>query len=112
MTQTENAHRARAGAGILKAGERFENQHTNTDPKAQYQLCGDECCYRLSRALRAGRLKPGEWGFNFTRSILRNNKRRDWKPSEKQLIAMRRLVAELTEPDEDLIDGGDDGWAA
>ncbi len=48
MTSTENARRARTGAGILKAGERFEYQHTNTDPEIQYQPSADECVRRLA----------------------------------------------------------------
>ena len=80
--------------------------------KTQYQPCADECVYRLGRALRAGRLEPDSWGFNFVRSVLKHSKRPAWVPSPKQLGAMRRLVTELAEPDEDLIDGGDDDWAA
>ena len=78
--------------------------------RMQFQPGADECIYRLGRALQKGRLKA--WGFNFVRSVLRHNMRRGWKPSEKQLTAMRGLVAELAEPDEDLIDGGDDDCAA
>ena len=48
MTSTENARRARTGAGILKAGERFEYKHTNTDPEIQYQPSADECTRRLT----------------------------------------------------------------
>ncbi len=48
MTSTENARRARTGAGILKAGERFEYKHTNTDPEIQYQPSADECVWRLA----------------------------------------------------------------
>ena len=76
--------------------------------KTQYQPCADECVYRLRRALRAGRLGPDSWGFNFTRSILRHSKRRNWEPSDKQLYSMRALVAELAAPNEDLIDDGGD----
>ena len=85
------------------------NTPTSTSDTTQYQPCIDECCYRLGRALRAGRLKPGEWGFNFTRSILRQNKRANWQPSERQLSAMQKLLAELAEPDTGpLIDDGGD----
>ena len=48
MTSKVNARRARAGAGILKAGERFEDQHTNTQPEIQYQPSADECVWRLA----------------------------------------------------------------
>ena len=84
------------------------NTPTSTSDTTQYQPCIDERCYRLGRALRAGRLEPDSWGFNFTRSILKQNKRRDWMPSERQLSVMQKLVAELAEPDEDLIDDGGD----
>ncbi len=79
--------------------------------KTQFQPCSDECVYRLRRALRAGRLEPDSWGFNFTRSILRHSKRRNWEPSDKQLYSMRTLLIELAAPNEDLIDGGDDDAA-
>ena len=48
MTSTENARWARTGAGILKAGERFEYKHTNTDPEIQYQPSADECVWCLA----------------------------------------------------------------
>ena len=50
MTSTETARRARTGSGILKAGERFEYKHTNTDPEIQYQPSADECVWRLAGA--------------------------------------------------------------
>ncbi len=49
-----------------------------------YQPCADECCYRLARALRAGRLDPDSWSFNFTRSVLKHSKRTAWVPSPKR----------------------------
>ncbi len=76
-----------------------------------YLPCADECCYRLGRALRAGRLEPDSWGFNFTRSVLKHSKRPAWVPSPKQLSAMRSLVAELAAGAESFIDE-DDGDAA
>ncbi len=36
-----------------------------------------------------------EWARKFTRSMLRQSKRPNWKPSPKQLENMRGLVAEL-----------------
>ena len=66
----------------------------------------DECAYRLGNALRQGRISRDDWGYNFTLSILRHNKRRGWAPSPKQLSAMRALVAELAGPDS-LIDEAD-----
>ena len=70
----------------------------------QFQPGVDECVWRLGRALRMGRISRDGWGFGFTLSILKNNKRRGWTPSPKQLSAMRDLVAELAEPTEALID--------
>ena len=78
-----------------------------TAPKT-YQPCSDECIFRLHNALRAGRISRDSWGHGFTRSLLRHNKRRGWIPSPKQLRAMRKLVAELAAPNEDLIDDGGD----
>ena len=69
-----------------------------------FQPGADECVYRLGRALRAGRISRDDWGFGFTLSLLRHNKRPGWIPSAKQLSAMRDLVAELAEPTEALID--------
>ncbi len=66
--------------------------------------------------MRDTEFQPGsdEWGFNFTRSVLKHSKRPAWVPSPKQLAAMRRLVTELAEPDTGPLidDGGGDDWAA
>ena len=72
-----------------------------------YQPGSDECISHLHRALRAGRIARDSWGHGFTLSLLRHNKRRGWKPSPKRLRTMRRLLAELAEPDDSLIDEGD-----
>jgi hypothetical protein len=68
----------------------------------------DECVWRLQRALRNGRINPDEWGFGFTLSLMRHVKRRGWKPSDKQLFAMRRLVAELSVQTDDVLIDADD----
>ncbi|MBL3553189.1 hypothetical protein [Rhodovulum sulfidophilum] len=36
-----------------------------------------------------------EWAEGFAKSIIRQSRRRNWRPSEKQLGTMRRLVSEL-----------------
>ncbi|MBY6163250.1 hypothetical protein KUV73_20370 [Mameliella alba] len=36
-----------------------------------------------------------EWAKSFAGSIVRQSKRRGWKPSPKQLSMMRRLVSDL-----------------
>lgn len=36
-----------------------------------------------------------EWSRTFAVSILRQSRRRNWKPSPKQLTMMRRLVSDL-----------------
>ena len=95
----------------MKAGRRFTRENNHPSAETQYQPCADECCYRLGRALRLGRLEPGTWSFNFVRSVLRHSKRRGWTASPKQLENMRRVLAELAEPDENLIDGGDNDAA-
>ena len=68
----------------------------------------DELVWKLGQRLRAGKISRDEWSHGFVRSILKHNKRRGWIPSPKQLKAMRALVAELAEPNEDLIDDGGD----
>ena len=35
------------------------------------------------------------WAANFARSVIRQSKRSDWRPSPKQLGIMIRLVADL-----------------
>ena len=41
------------------------------------------------------------WVKSFAASILKQRRRRNWRPTEKQVAIMRRLVAELFgEPDE------------
>ncbi len=73
----------------------------------------DELLWRLGDALRMDRLDG--WEQDFARSILGQAKRgrRRWNPSEKQLHTMRRLGAELVEPDAGPLidDGGDDAAA-
>ncbi len=72
----------------------------------------DELVWKLGQRLRAGKISRDDWSHGFVRSILKQNQRRNWMPSERQLSTMRRLVAELAEPDTGpLIDGGDDAAA-
>ena len=99
------------GVSDCLAGRLDGPDNSHPTPEKQFVPGIDECCYRLGRELRAGRLEPDSWGFNFTRSILRHSKRRNWEPSDKQLYSMRTLLTELAEPDEHLIDGGDDDTA-
>ena len=76
--------------------------------KTSYQPGADECVYRLGRAIKNGRINRDEWAFGFTLSLMKHFKRRNWNPSDRQLFAMRRLVAELSvEIDGDLIDTDD-----
>lgn len=59
--------------------------------------------WHARRILRDGT----EWERGFTRSILRMARRKDWLPTQKQLSAMRRIVAERAQPDEiELIEDG------
>ena len=67
----------------------------------------DELVWKLGQRLRTGKISRDDWGHGFVRSILKQNKRRDWMPSERQLSVMQKLVSELAEPSENLIDGGD-----
>ncbi|WP_320176719.1 hypothetical protein [Roseovarius pacificus] len=44
-----------------------------------------------------------EWAKGFAKSIARNGKRLSWRPTQKQELIMRRMVAELgTAPEEPL----------
>jgi hypothetical protein len=36
-----------------------------------------------------------EWSTGFAQSILRQRNRKNWKPSDKQVALMRRLVSDL-----------------
>ncbi len=113
MAKIGSAGRGVPGATVVKAGERFTRQNSHNRDELQFQPCADECIYRLRRALRAGRIGRDSWGFDFTRSILRHSKRRNWEPTPEQLQSMRCLLADLAEPSESLIDdGGGDGWVA
>jgi hypothetical protein len=76
----------------------------------------DEVCFRITDALRSGRLQG--WQRGFAASIAKNLKRPNWCPTAKQEWAMRRVIADLRSPDPDysgeaeLIDhegGGKDG---
>ena len=106
---THTKERPPVGTGVqVEVGVRIATYSSKPSGQTQHLPCADECAYRLGRALRKGRIGRDDWGFGFTLSILRHSKRRDWKPSEKQLSAMRRLVAELAEPDAgSLIDEAD-----
>ena len=69
----------------------------------------DELVWKLGQRLRAGKISRDDWGHGFVRSILKQNKQRDWMPSERQLSTMQKLVVELAEPDTGpLIDDGGD----
>ncbi len=57
--------------------------------------------YLLIDLCLAAGLASNAWARNFTASILKQSKRRNWNPSPKQAGIMRRLVSELfTENDE------------
>ncbi|MDH3669342.1 MAG: hypothetical protein OEN23_20705 [Paracoccaceae bacterium] len=77
-----------------------------------FQPCAEECIHRLGRAMRRGAFERGTWAHGFTASLLGQAKRRNWHPSDKQLHAMRRMLAELAEPEGALIDWDDSGEAA
>jgi hypothetical protein len=69
----------------------------------------DEVCFRITDALRAGRLDG--WARGFAAGVAKSLKRPNWCPSQKQEAVMRQLVAEirregsdLREPEIELID--------
>ena len=112
MAQTKERPPGGTGAKVGSSGRKTTTSGSRPSDETQHLPCADECAYRLGRALRKGRIARDDWGFGFTLSILRHSKRRDWKPSEKQLSALRRLVAELAEPDAgSLIDEADHATA-
>lgn len=48
------------------------------------------------------RRSQNDWASNFARSIIKQSKRRNWRPSSKQTGIMRRLVGELFQEIEDI----------
>ncbi|SLN20097.1 hypothetical protein ROJ8625_00714 [Roseivivax jejudonensis] len=44
-----------------------------------------------------------EWARTFAASIMKQSRRRNWRPSEKQEAIMRRLVSEIFGEPEDLV---------
>jgi hypothetical protein len=40
------------------------------------------------------------WAAGFAKSVIRQARRRDWRPSPKQDSVIRRLIAEMLEPDD------------
>ena len=78
----------------------------------------DEWLFRLSDALRMGRLS--EWESNFVKSVLGQARRRRnrWSPTGKQITSIRSIISGLATPvdslisDASLIDHGDHDAAA
>jgi hypothetical protein len=58
----------------------------------------DELLFWLPSVLRR---EPNEFTRGFVVSILARSKRRGWKPTEKQLAIMRRIVSDLFTPEDD-----------
>lgn len=58
------------------------------------QMAIDEVVWRLHDALRKNRLDG--WEAKFAASIVRQSRRPDWWPSEKQERLMRRMAEELS----------------
>lgn len=52
----------------------------------------EECLFWMPRIAADA---PDEWARGFASSIIRQSRRKGWKPSGKQLGVMRRMVAEL-----------------
>jgi hypothetical protein len=48
-----------------------------------------------------------EWAKGFACSVLRQSRKRGWRPSDKQLGIMRRMVSDLFAYGPDLDQGGD-----
>ena len=62
MAEIGSAGRGVLGAVVVKAGERFTRENCRKPDELQFQPRAAECCYRLGRALRMGRLEPGSAG--------------------------------------------------
>ena len=60
----------------------------------------DECLHWLPTIARRS---TSDWARGFAQSVLAQSRRRNWKPSPKQLTLMRRLASELFAEDDDLI---------
>ena len=113
----ENPARSATGGVRCFAG-RLNTQDNSRNRRAlQDSAKIDELLFRLGEALRLGRLDG--WELNFAKSVLGQAKARRsrWSPSEKQLAAIRRIIAGLAESSEDLVDDdplieeeADDGW--
>lgn len=56
----------------------------------------DEKLWRLGKAARLGKFDA--WSFDFVRSIQRQAKRADWKPSVRQDAIINRLLSEASAP--------------
>ena len=57
--------------------------------------CGAETERLLHHMPAVASNAENEWAASFARSIIRQAKRRRWRPTEKQLHVMRSLVSEL-----------------
>ena len=68
-------------------------------------------CYEIERLLwhmpTVARLAEDEWAAGFAQSVVKQSRRRNWKPSDKQLSMMRRLVSDLFAYRSDQDEGGD-----
>lgn len=58
----------------------------------------DECLHWLPTVATTA---SDAWAQGFAKSILGQSRRRNWKPTPKQLATMRRMVAELFSQDDD-----------
>ncbi|WOI55140.1 hypothetical protein [Palleronia sp. LCG004] len=58
----------------------------------------DELLYHMPTVQRHA---SNEWVRGFAASIVRQSRRRNWNPSDKQMGTMRRLVAELFTADKE-----------
>jgi len=64
----------------------------------------DELLHHMPTVARSA---ENNWAANFARSILRQSRRRGWKPSPKQSDIMRALVSDLFAYGPDTDQGGD-----
>lgn len=57
--------------------------------------------YWWPKVLRRAEASGDDWAKGFARSIARHGKRAEWRPSQKQVWLMRRMVWEIRDSAED-----------
>lgn len=72
----------------------------HADFKALEQRSVDELFAVWGLVQRAAKESPDPWVQGFVADIAKRRRWRNWKPTPKQLAMMRRLAAQVFEPDD------------